>query len=210
LSHQREAKNKGKLDPEKEKRFDEIGVAWDVQKQQLENYYNLLVKYNNREGHCNVPAKYEEDGEQLGAWLCTQRTANKKGKLNSDLIKRLDEIGVVWHVQKQQWENSFNLLMKYKDREGDCNVPHSHEEDGKKLGVWLDTQRRANKKGKLNTDQIKRLDGIRVVWDVLKWQWENSYVLLVKYKDREGHCNVPPSHEEDGKILDHGWLNSVF
>merc|ERR1712238_24712 len=131
------------------------GIVWDFQSHQWENYYNLLVKYKDREGQCNVPKLHKEDGEQLGKWLVTQRTANKKGKLNADQIKRLDEIGFVWDVFKQQWENCYTLLMKYKDREGDCKVPRSHKEDGENLGWWLDTQRQANKKGKLSADQIK-------------------------------------------------------
>merc|ERR1712194_580010 len=109
--------------------------------QQWENYFTLLVKYKDREGHCNVPDKHKEDGEKLGTWLDRQRQANRKDKLNADQIKRLDEIGVVWEVLIQQWENHFTLLVKYKDREGHCNVPRSHEEDGIKLGAWLDKQR---------------------------------------------------------------------
>merc|ERR1712238_295758 len=140
----------------------------DVQKQHWENYYNLLVKYKDREGQCTVPKLHKEDGENLGSWLDTQRTANKKGKLNADQIKRLDKIEIVWDVQKQQWESSFNLIMKYKDREGHCNVPRSHEEEGEKLGPWLNTQRQRKRKGKLNTDQIKRLDEFGVVWTFKK------------------------------------------
>ena len=88
--------------------------------------------------------------------------------------------------------------MKYKDPEGHFTVSRSHKEDGEKLGNWLDTQRQFKRKGRLNTDQLNSVNGIGVVWDVLKQQWENHYTLLVQYKDREGHCNVPRSHKEDG------------
>merc|ERR1712238_388498 len=168
LSRQRDDNKKGKLNVDQTKRLDEIGVVWDVPKQQWENYYNLLVKYKDREGNCDVPRKHIEDEENLGAWLDTQRTANKKGKLNADQIKRLEEIGVVWDVLKQQWVNYYNLLVKYKDRAGDCNVPQSHQEDGENLGKWLYVQRQAKRKGKLNADKIKRLDEIGVVWSFKK------------------------------------------
>ena len=120
---------KRKLDPEKQKLLEKNGVVWEVLKQQWEIYSNLLVKYKDREGHCNVPDNHKEDGEKLGAWLGKQRQAKKKDKLNADQIKRLDEIGVVWDVLIQQWEKYYNLLVKYKDREGHCNVPRSHKED---------------------------------------------------------------------------------
>mmetsp|Transcript_30841 Transcript_30841/g.31355 ORF Transcript_30841/g.31355 Transcript_30841/m.31355 type:complete len:98 (+) Transcript_30841:348-641(+) len=94
--------NKGQLDTVKQKQLEDIGVVWDVLQQQWENYYNLLVKYNKRKDHCNVPDKHEEDGEKLGKWLSNQRTANKKGKINTDLIKRLNEVGVVWSIYKSK------------------------------------------------------------------------------------------------------------
>jgi len=207
LSVQRTANTNGKIGTDKQKKLKDLGVVWDVQKQQWENYYNLLVKYKDREGQCNVPDKHKEDGENLGNWLKHQRAANKKGKLNISQIMRLDAIGVVWDVPIQQWENKFDLLVKYNNREGHCNVPDRDKEDGENLGKWLSRQRNDNKKGTLNVDQIKRLDEIGVVWDVLIQQWENYYILLVKYKDREGHCNVPQIHAEEGKNLGQ-WLNT--
>ena len=54
----------------------------------------------DREGDCNVPRSHEEKGENLGEWLHSQRQAKRKGNLNTDLIKRLDEIGVVWSFKK--------------------------------------------------------------------------------------------------------------
>merc|ERR1712238_345350 len=124
---------------------DAIGVVWDVPIQQWENKF-----------------------DHLGKWLSRQRNDNKKGTLNVDQIKRLDEIGVVWDVLIQQWENYYILLVKYKDREGHCNVPQIHAEEGKNLGQWLNTQRTAKRKGKLTTDQLKRLDEIGVVWSFKK------------------------------------------
>merc|ERR1712194_34451 len=107
-----------------------------------------------------------------------------------------DDLGVVWDMQNQQWQNYFTLLVKYKDREGHCNVPYSHKEDGENLGQWLRNQRQAMKKGKLDSGKRKQLKKIGVVWDVLNHQWVNYFTLLVKYKDREGHCNVPRFHKE--------------
>merc|ERR1712238_102909 len=114
--------------------------------------------YEDREGHCNVPSNHKEDGENLGIWLSNQRFLMNKGKLYTLKQKQLEDVGIVWDFQSHQWENYYNLLVKYKDREGQCNVPKLHKENGENLGVWLDTQRTANKKGKLNADQIKRLD----------------------------------------------------
>merc|ERR1712238_363749 len=109
--------------------------------QQWENFFILLVKYKEREGHCNVPMSHKENGETLGAWLGTQRNLKKKEKLDPEKEKQLEDLGVVWDVLDHKWENSFNLLVKYKEREGHCNVPKSHKENGINLGNWLDKQR---------------------------------------------------------------------
>ena len=47
---------------------------------------------------------------------------------------------------ERRWERNFALLSEYRAREGDCDVPIGHEEQGEKLGEWLGTQRKAWKK----------------------------------------------------------------
>mmetsp|Transcript_30831 Transcript_30831/g.31341 ORF Transcript_30831/g.31341 Transcript_30831/m.31341 type:complete len:234 (+) Transcript_30831:348-1049(+) len=199
--------NKGQLDTDKQKQLEDLGVVWDLFNHQWENYFNLLVKYKEREGHCNVPQSHEEDGENLGTWLNKQRGLMNKGKLDTVKQKLLEDIGVVWAPLQQKWENNFSLLLKYKDREGHCNVPSRHKEDRENLGAWLNRQRVLNNKGQLDTVKQKQLEDIGVVWDVLQQQWENYYNLLVKYNKRKDHCNVPDKHEEDGEKLGK-WLSN--
>merc|ERR1712238_211798 len=112
------AQKKEEIDPEKQKQLEDLGVVWDILKQQWENYFILLVKYKEREGHCNVPKRYKEDGVNLGMWLDDQRKVNNNGKIDTKRKKQLEDLGVVWDILDHQWEIYFNLLMKYKDREG--------------------------------------------------------------------------------------------
>merc|ERR1712238_459709 len=152
-----------KLDSRKEKQLEKIGVVWDILNQQWKNYYSLLVKYKDLEGDCNVPYNHKEDGEKLGPWLNTQRILNNKGKLDTGRHKLLEDLGVVWDMRNQQWENYFTLLVKYKDREGDCKIPNNHKEDGENLGHWLNKQRQALKKDKLDAARVQRLVEIGAV-----------------------------------------------
>ena len=155
--------NKGKLDIDKQMQLEMIGVVWDFLNQQWENYFNLCVKYQNREGRCNVPAKYEEDGKKFGMWLSTQRGLMNKERLDPEKQKLLEDVVVVWDVLSYQWENKIKFLVNYKSREGDCNVPVSHKEDGENLGHWLAKQRVLMMKGKLDTVKQIRLEDIGVV-----------------------------------------------
>merc|ERR1712238_391370 len=132
-----------------------------------ENYFNLLVEYKEREGHCNVSRSHKEDGENLGQWLSDQRKLQKKEKLDPEKEKQMEMIGVVWDVLNQQWENSFNLLVNCKKREGHCNVPNKHKQNGETLGEWLSTQRKLQNKENLDPEKQKWLEDLGVVWDVL-------------------------------------------
>jgi len=207
LNTQRRNKKKGVLDGDLEARLTSLGVVWEVYTQQWEDTFALLVKYKGRKGDCNVPREHKEDGENLGFWLQWQRKNKKKGVLDSDLEARLTSLGVVWDVYAQQWEDTFALLGKYKEREGDCNVPRSHQEDGENLGKWLNDQRKNKKTGALDGDRGERLTSLGVVWDPYAQQWEDKFSLLVQYKEREGDCNVPQRHQEDGEHLG-TWLGT--
>ncbi len=54
-------------------------------------------------------------------------------------------------------------------------MPKGHEEDGVKLGWWLNRQRQAFMVGQLDEARQERLESLGVVWDVIEEQWERSY-----------------------------------
>jgi len=58
--------------------------------------FNLLLKFKEREGHCRVPTKQVEEGENLGRWLGRQKEAHRKGELDPERFQKLDELGVEW------------------------------------------------------------------------------------------------------------------
>lgn len=73
-----------------DQRGDQESARWDT-------YYNALLAYMSRYGHCNVPPKgvfYLEDDQvcKLGFWLKTQRIQLKKGKLKKDRLEKLQKL----------------------------------------------------------------------------------------------------------------------
>jgi hypothetical protein len=109
------------------------------------------------------------------------------------------------------WRKAFALLQQFEKREGHCDVPHSHTADGIKLGRWVGNQRRLKKEVELDPGRQERLEEINFAWDPGRrmWvPWEERIKLLVKaFKMREGHCNVPRSHQEDRVHLGM-WVNT--
>ena len=205
LHEQRKLYKKGKLDKSCQRRLDNLGVSWDPHAEQWEHNFALLEQYQNREDHSNVPREHKEDEVKLGRWLNNQRTLYKKGKLDESRQRRLENLGVSWEPLADQWEQNFALFKQFQEREGHSNVPDVHEEDGVQLGEWLKRQRQQYKKGKLDDSYEQRLESAGISWDPHADQWERNFSTLVQYKEREGHCNVPFSHEEDGIKLG-AWL----
>jgi hypothetical protein len=104
--------------------------------------------------------------------------------------------------RQTNWENNLSLLKRFKEREGHCNVPRSHREDGAPLGRWVATQRYTKS---LDSDRIQSLEEVGLLWNGFQSnqqryfiKWEEHLALLEKFLIREGHCNAPASHKEEG------------
>jgi hypothetical protein len=93
---QRKTKKKGKLIADRAGRLEGLGISWDTLEGKWEERFALLENYRLREGHCNVPFSYQEDGVNLGTWVFGQRSTKKKGKLVADRARRLEDLGMVW------------------------------------------------------------------------------------------------------------------
>jgi len=99
-------------------------------------------------------------------WKACQNENYRKNRLSKDKIDKLKSIGFpLWKNKfEEDWNNTYNLLKKYKKTYGDCLVPRSNEI----LGLWVFTQRRARIRGKLSKDRIAKLNKIGFVWSINK------------------------------------------
>jgi hypothetical protein len=203
MNNQRHLNRKEKLAPERQKRLEEIGFEWGLSSATWDETYALLQQFKMREGHCKVTKSHTEDGANLGQWASAQRQLNRKEKLDSERQKRLEEISFGWGLTYAvTWDETYALLQKFKKREGHCNAPQSHTDDGANLGTWVKTQRQLNRKEKLEPERQKCLEGIVFEWgSTSAASWDEMYSLLQQFKKCEGHCNVPVSHKEDGANL---------
>jgi hypothetical protein len=118
----------------------------------------------------------------------------------------LDEIGFSWDVHKAEWNEGFNYLNIYKNREGHCRVPRAYIENSFRLGTWVINQRA--KRAALSDERRQRLNRLGFVWDLFGTLWESAFERLANYKTREGHCLVPIDYEENGFPLGDGCSGS--
>jgi hypothetical protein len=90
---QRQMYRKGQLTQNRIQRLETIGFVWCRQKHAWNEMYQRLVRYKEILGNCNVPSGWEDD-PQLGSWVFKQRYRRKKGLLNEERIRKLDEVGM--------------------------------------------------------------------------------------------------------------------
>jgi superfamily II DNA or RNA helicase len=170
--------------------LERLGVSWD-------RWFGLLQRFKQREGHCLVPVSHEENGYKLGVWVSNQRHA--RNHLPEDRLKRLNSIGFSWDPIDEQWEKGFEELKDFREKNGHCLVPATLQSRGFSLGNWVSRQR--NRSDTLNASQINRLNLIGFSWNPHEELWEKCYSELLKFRKREGHADVPGSHEVNGITL---------
>ena len=197
VRNKRVAKSKGKLISDQIKELDDLGFVWDVYDHQWQQGIHKLREYKSEIGFVTVPQSYETlDGFKLGIWVKDKRVAKSKGKLSSDQIKELDDLGFVWVFYDHQWQQGIHNLQEYKSVNGGVMVPWKHEtSDGFKLGMWVASKRVAKSKGKLSSDQIKELEDLGFVWDVSQHHWQQGILKLRDYKCENGGVMVPRNYE---------------
>jgi superfamily II DNA or RNA helicase len=204
VSNQR-LQSRDKLSAEQKERLDALGFDWDPLTTRWEEGFECLQSFVEEHKHCRVPTDYIAPNEfPLGAWIRGQRQS--RDKLSAERNRRLDELGFVWGPFEAAWEKGFRYLKMYKEREGHCRVPLSHEENGFRLGQWVSSQRH-NGQTKFALRR-QRLDELGFVWDPHEADWEEGFKRLQAYVKEHKHCRVPGRYKSpDGYKLGQ-WVNN--
>jgi hypothetical protein len=95
----------GRLSSERVQRLTALGFEWDPLTAAWEEMFAHLVRYKERFGHCNVPAKWPED-QQLRRWIGNQRQFRKTKRLSRQRVRRLDNVGFDWGTIQSDLNNA--------------------------------------------------------------------------------------------------------
>ena len=163
VTAQRKAYKTEQLEAERVTRLNDLGFFWDPMEAQWYEMYQALVHYRERFGHCLVRG-LGSDRAKLAAWLNTQRQARLHGHLSSIRIERLDALGLIWDPKEIVVEEMLAELEDFKSKHGHCAVPAQCKENPA-LGLWVQFQRQAYKKGTLDVKRIQRLEALGISWE---------------------------------------------
>ncbi|MBF0454678.1 MAG: Helicase associated domain protein [Magnetococcales bacterium] len=194
VKKQRSLYNKKSLKSSRRERLEKIGFVWDIREAAWEEMFHALAQFTQSRNHCIVPAKWPEN-PRLAQWVNNLRRDYKKGVLPQDKVDRLTKLGFLWDAKAVFWEEMFAALTEYRDRNGDCLVPESYTENSE-LGWWVSTQRKANLSGQLDQARVQRLDALEFIWDIEDANWLEMYRQLFIFAQKNGHCIISKSRPE--------------
>ena len=164
--------------------------------------YEATALFAKKHGHCNVPPKkfLTVTGNDVNNWINRQRT--KSSVLTEEQKHKLEKLpGWVWDPNEAAWREMFTHLQEYAKNEGNTLVPVNYLlGNGKKLGHWVNDQRKRYQKGKLTSIRQGLLESVpEWTWDAVRYKWEKMYSELEKYAKKNGNCSIPY-----GLMLDDG------
>lgn len=181
---QRIARKKGTLSADAVNRLDGIGFEWEVQDVRWMKNFTELKDFVEKEKH--IPKRGEN---ALSRWCNTQRQARKKGLLSVERIALLDSLNFWWEQDLDgAWQTNWEHTLAFYKRKS--RWPSLS--DGS-LGSWLNTQRKARRRGLLSEERLMQMENAGLVWGAEE-VWLRNYEKLKAYynetkrwpKTREG------------------------
>ena len=181
--------------------WDRLNTGWSIG-------FKYLQKYFEREGHSNVPHRYQtDDGYPLGTWVNTQRTQSNQNKLSKERLEKLKTVNFSFNILEDKWNIGFKYLQDYFDREGHSNVARVYKtNDGYPLGNWVGVQCMENNKNKLSKERLEKLKTVNFSFNILEDLWDEGFKYLQDYFNREGHSNVNSRYQTDDGYALGSWV----
>lgn len=124
-------------DEQRAKRLKELTFSVALQEERWQENFQKLSTFQERYGHFVVPhtsPKYQE----LASWVKNQRFAHKRGRLSSERVAALNNIGFAWTGEEARWDRLYQQLVKFHTEHGHTRIPTKQRE----LYRWITQQRR--------------------------------------------------------------------
>ena len=169
-----------------------------------EQHFQELEAFKKEHGHCNVPRSYPLN-QQLAYWVDNLRSRKRKGRLDKNTIRRLDELGFCWSLlhrrfHRRDLDELVAILTAFKKRHGHCNLIAAREGLEPDLLNWLKDVRKSKKQGRLEPQRIRQLDRLGFVWEPKKQCPQEMYSALLDYRKRYGDCRVPDKWPKNRRL----------
>jgi superfamily II DNA or RNA helicase len=231
IRYQKSLYKQGAIDNVKLEKFKEIGYSfeldfrgkkgndknsinddWYTRLSQLQEYFKEIGTFFIRGN--------DRDNSELSQWLRYQRILKKREKLTPVQLQAFSNIGYSFEtkyygqgrkqkpkiekqkpeVERNSWDSSYLKLLNFKMKVGNCNVPRDFKDD-KPLSHYVIRQRAYYKQGKLNDDQINKLEFLGFEWNVdqnivFKEAWMKKYTQLSTVFKETENSHITRSYKD--------------
>ncbi|MFE2326882.1 Helicase associated domain protein [Streptomyces sp. NPDC059385] len=114
----------------------------------------------------------------------------------------------VFNTERQDWHRGIEAAFRYREREGNLEVPYGHAEGAYPLGRWLSDQRRTFRAGTMTGEHAGELEELGIVWDTADQAFAENLAAARAYYELHGTLAAP----RHGVALDRPvgqWLTNV-
>jgi len=171
LSDRKGLHKRGKLNPEIQEGLMAIPSykrLWDVErpsKEKSEPYdpkvmIKIIADYDAENGKL-PPWNYDDQGRKVGKWLSKKKGLHKTGKLNPEIQEALMAIPSYkrwWEGERKEKSEAadpkvmIKIIADYDAEHGELPPAKYIDDQGRKVGQWLNNQKKLHKTGKLNPE----------------------------------------------------------
>ncbi len=149
-----------KLEPIQVEMLDKIDFPWGPHDNQWHERYDLLVKYRQQFPYQWPVTDEEYHGIKLGQWCSVNRKWYWNKTLGNKRSGLLNKLNFPWEKQEDQWQEKYELLVKYRWQYPDQWPMQKTIYEGAKLGIWCREQRRDYKWRLLEVEREEMLKNI--------------------------------------------------
>lgn len=162
----------------------------DCLKLEWDDYYNLACEYYKEHGDLLIPANYRINRVNLGYWISDQRKTMKnlghRQPLTPIQIDKLNNIGMVWDIFREQWNDKYKIAKAWYDEHGNLEGLRNKLLNGINIYDWLCEQVKNYNNGSLKYERIKLLEDIGMVWNKVETRWQDMYEIAKNYYQEHG------------------------
>ncbi len=153
------------LSKEKLAKLQSIGFIFDSQEESWQINLDQLTEYLKvNDGKYPSADDPIPEIRKISAWVFKQRKSYNKKQLPANRLDKLQSIGFVFDPHEENWQNTFNRLVKYIN-ENNGKFPSSRDSDPniKALAIWISKQRAIFRNNDLSQDRTRKLQEIGVL-----------------------------------------------
>lgn len=184
------------LTDERRKELNDVQFIYDTNEYKYESFLLALEEYKNKFGDCDVPVKYSvtKNNQDVKLGLMCMQIRNMKYKtIDKEILKKLEEIGFIWDVDKCKFMKNINGIKQFcKERKCTIHEIKQISKDKEQLHffTFINRQKKNLSKGLYDYGKYAYkkdvLKSIGITEDVLHDRWNLMFNEWLKYKEKFG------------------------